>query len=311
MKRFVITALAGLLAVGTPAALAGGKPSPKPHGMSVYSAGISGSGWLGVTLENPSAEDMKSAQEDNQPGAVIQHVQKDSPAAKAGFQPGDMVIRFAGIPVLGTNHLRDLVRDTVPGRVVKVDILRKGSRETLSVTIEEREGNSCSFAPGRDLHIEIPDMEELKELQGLENLEGLKNLEELKQLGQLHNLKGQYFFFSGKPRLGVETSPLGDQMAAFLEVPGNFGVLVNSVRKDSPADKAGIKAGDVIQAVDGAEVKTPTALSRLVMKHKGEDMTLKIVRKGRTMDVKVVLPKEEEDKKNEEHSHRKGTGYRL
>src|SRR6202043_1178793 len=72
----------------------------------------------------------------------------------------------------------------------------------------------------------------------------------------------QVFSVWGSPVLGVEAEALGPQLAAFFGVKD--GVLVRSVLKDSAAEKAGIKAGDVVTKVDGAAVTTPNELSRAV-----------------------------------------------
>lgn len=88
---------------------------------------------------------------------------------------------------------------------------------------------------------------------------------------------------------GQENTPfMGIEMAN----PANAatGVLVNSVISGSPAEKAGIKAQDVIIAVDGMEVKSPADLSQVVLGHKvGDTIKVTISRSGQSQDISVTL----------------------
>ena len=90
--------------------------------------------------------------------------------------------------------------------------------------------------------------------------------------------------------LGVETRKLGGQLSRYFDVDEDQGVLVSEVVKDSPAEKAGLAAGDVIVAVDGDEVEDSDDLRRLIRAHEpGETINLDVVRRGAQKRVEVQL----------------------
>jgi len=92
-------------------------------------------GWLGVQIKPMSDEVASALGYDAPKGAVVEAVQPDSPAAKAGLQKGDIILTFAGDQI---KELRDLTRsvaDKAPDSVEKVVILRKGAKMTLDVTL--------------------------------------------------------------------------------------------------------------------------------------------------------------------------------
>lgn len=97
-------------------------------------------GYLGVGIQNvtPALADefkLKDAK-----GALISEVTPDSPAAKAGFQDGDVVLEFNGKPVDDSQHLQLAVANVKPGTTVPVEVLRNGDKETLNVTVKQLPG---------------------------------------------------------------------------------------------------------------------------------------------------------------------------
>lgn len=90
--------------------------------------------------------------------------------------------------------------------------------------------------------------------------------------------------------LGVQIGPLSKDLAEGLNLEGVQGVLINDVFKDSPADKAGLKPGDVVLAVDGQPVSSAKELQFIVArKAVGSTVDLTLVREGKRIHVKVKL----------------------
>jgi len=102
-----------------------------------------------------------------------------------------------------------------------------------------------------------------------------------------------FSLFGNTRRIGVTTTSLTKQLADFFGVVDGQGVLVTSVSENSPAAKAGIKAGDVITAVDGEKVEDSGDLSRAISKQKAGDVTLTIVRDRNQRTIKVTPEKSE------------------
>ena len=159
----------------------------------------------------------------------------------------------------------------------------------------------------------LKDLEGFKHLEGLKGLkdmEGFKHLEELKGLKDLEGFKlmtpppggvwkwegqgpdgdGMVFAFGNHRRIGVSTMQLTKQLADYFGVAEGTGVLVTAVTEDGPADKAGVKAGDVITAVDGEKVDGAGDLTRTINKKKEGDVTLTVIRKKDQKTI-TVTPK--------------------
>ena len=94
-------------------------------------------GWLGVEIANLDEDQASALELSNTDGAVVRSVQKSSPADRAGFELGDIIVGFNGHKVKDSNQLRNLVAATGPGQDVSVDVNRAGSIKSLTVSIEE------------------------------------------------------------------------------------------------------------------------------------------------------------------------------
>jgi S1-C subfamily serine protease len=91
-------------------------------------------------------------------------------------------------------------------------------------------------------------------------------------------------------RLGITVQPVTSDVAEGLELPEIAGALVNSVERGSPADRAGLKAGDVITAINGTGVTSSNELRNRIA-HLGPDakVDLTIVRDGQSQTVSATL----------------------
>jgi len=148
-------------------------------------------------------------------------------------KPGDVVLEYNGQRVEGMEQFGRMVRETPPGREVKLTIGRNGSTQTLMAVLGSRKYRfSGNFPQG----FEVPEF----------------HMPDIPQI----------FTTIHSPMLGVEAESLGSQLAVYFGV--KEGVLVRSVLDSTPAQKGGIKAGDVITRVDGMAVTTPSELSSAV-----------------------------------------------
>ncbi len=103
-------------------------------------------GWLGVAAQPLSHELAQSLGLKDTRGAVVARVYPNSPAAAAGLAQNDVVVGFEGTPVEDYHHLQRLSADTEVGRSVKLDIVRKKERKT--VTLKIAESPDAATAPG-------------------------------------------------------------------------------------------------------------------------------------------------------------------
>lgn len=94
-------------------------------------------GWLGVMIQAMNKELAESFDLEKPVGALVAEVLEDSPAEKAGFESGDIILQFGGQEIKESSDLPYIVGRTPVGKQVEVDILRKGEKQTLSVMIGE------------------------------------------------------------------------------------------------------------------------------------------------------------------------------
>ena len=198
--------------------------------------------YLGVHIRDVSADNVRDLGLPREAGVFIERVQAGSPAASE-LQEGDVITQFANVPVYSVRQFQRVVAETPPGRAVEVVVIREGRSITFTVTTAAREsGRSGGLLRGRRLEIPIPqlDLEALRLGRGGHSV-------------LLHN---------DQPQLGIQGGEVTEQLAETLAVPEKGGILVMQVMEGSPAERAGLRAGDVITAIDGQTVKTLPDLRR-------------------------------------------------
>jgi membrane-associated protease RseP (regulator of RpoE activity) len=167
------------------------------------------------------------------------------------------------------------------------------------VTIGKR--NDAMNAMG-SFNLKDFNFKDLEKLKGLDELQGLDRLQDLDKMmppganvwkwkGEGPEGDGMIFAFGNHRRIGVGTMGLTKQLADYFGVGDGKGVLVTSVAEDSPAAKAGLKAGDVITAIDGEKVEGTGDLARGINKKKDGEVTLTVVRNKNHKTI-TVTPKD-------------------
>ncbi|HXS01600.1 MAG TPA: PDZ domain-containing protein [Pyrinomonadaceae bacterium] len=249
-----------------------------------FSLFIDGGGFLGVYAENISRENMSRYRVNQVRGVGITQVVKDSPAEKAGLRKDDVILRLDGENVSSVRKLNRLVSELSPDQSVKVAISRGGSEQEVTATIGKRNNTNMAnnFFNGQP-HVFKWEGPELK---------GFKWETPLNR-GSFPNFDndGLSFYLSNSRRIGVSTMSLTKQLADYFGIADGKGALVTSVTDDGPASKAGIRAGDVITAVDGEAVDSPGDISRAINRKKEGDVTLTIVR-NKSQQTIHVTPRE-------------------
>ena len=269
----------GLLAAALAAAPLLAQPSPAPappvppeHGIHIAMPARS---FLGVGVTEISADRAKELKLAEERGVEITKVDEGSPAEKAGLKKGDVVLEYQGQRLEGTEQFVRLVRETPPGRTVKMLISRGGSTQTVSAVLGERKGRAIS----RELRFEMPSRFDVW-------IPDIPRVTTAWRSGML----------------GIEAESLEGQLASFFGV--KEGVLVRSVVKGSAAEKAGFKAGDVITRVDDREVSNPRELSNVVReKRSKKTFSIRITRDKKEMTLTVSI--------EEERSEKEGTRPRI
>jgi serine protease Do len=236
-----------------------------------------GSGWLGVETHEVTAEKAKELKLPAERGVVLGKIVPDSPAAKAGLKENDVVTEINGQRVEGAAQFRRMVHEIPAGRSIQLTVWRDGRAQTLSATLgksEERRQGLKMIAPSTGAFaFRMPDIPEIPDIPSMEWNSGM--------------LAG------GQPRLGIDAEDLSGQLGAFFGAPEGEGILVRDVNAGSPAEKAGLKAGDVITSLDGNRIRSVSELrEKLSAKRDDKDKTVKlgILRNKSTLSLSVELP---------------------
>jgi serine protease Do len=250
---------------------------------------------IGVMVQDLTADELKGLSGVTS-GVRIEDVDADSPAAKAGLREGDVVVEFDGERIRSARQFSRLVEETVGGRTVKLGVVRSGQRQTIDVTPESR-AFSWGFDGdriGREIARGMRDLEpRLREIEPrLREIE--PRLRELEPRLREFRIEPPGFNFdfdmipgTARGRLGVQAESLTPQLAEYFGAKDG-GVLVSSVTAGSAAEKAGIKAGDVITSINGDRVRDYDDLVRGLRDTSGE-VTIGIVRDKKESTVKAAI----------------------
>ena len=268
--------------------------------------GQAGSGsYLGVYLEEVTAERVKELGLSEERGAIISKVVEGSPAEKAGLKENDVVVSFNDRRIDSVRELQRLLNETPAGRNVKVEVIRGSSRQTITAALSKRapgfayafggpEWNGQAWAQTEEGRRQMEENRKQMEAFRKKYQDQLRqHQDEFKNLPNLGDFNfdnsGGFVFFSGL-RLGISAESLTHQLAEFFGVKDGRGVLVASVNDNSTAARAGLKAGDVITAVDDQKVDSVNALVKALAGKEGA-VSLKIIRNRVEQSVTVTLEK--------------------
>lgn len=224
--------------------------------------------YLGVRVRDIDEDRAKEKKLKEARGVEVTDVDRDSPAEKAGIKPGDVILEFNGYRVESVAQFVRLVRETPPGRRVELKVQRDGQQQTLSATLERTRGLARAFRWERGEVWELPDLRF--------------------QLPPIRIPDMPSFVPSWRtPRLGIVCEELRGQLAEYFGV--SHGVLVREVAPASPAERAGLRAGDVITHVNGRRVDTPRELSERLREAKDGRAKLTVVRNRKDVEIEVEL----------------------
>jgi len=219
-------------------------------------------GWLGVSVQELTPSLRETMKVGNRSGLLITDVVEDSPADDANLREEDVLLSFDGKTVEKADDFTQLVRSTPPDKKVKVKIMRNGEERELEVTIGARKSDasarSFSWSGSRSPNV---------------------------------------FWVGNRAHLGVQVQDLNRDLAPYFKVEEKSGVLILSVSKDSPAEKAGLKAGDVITRLGEEKITDADDLVAALRDYEdGDKVNVEYVRQGKSATAPVEF-------ENTENSH--------
>ncbi len=216
--------------------------------------------YLGVVVINLPPDQQQ------QGGVQITALEEGSPAVEAGLKPGDILVTYSGEKIVTPEQLGRLVRNTPPQRRVRVEFMRRDKILSAMVVLQSA------------------DSEPARRLQAQRNMDGFV----------IPDMPSAVLVWRSA-LLGIECEPIGSQLAGYFGV--DHGVLIRYVVRGSTAEKAGVKAGDVLLMVDGRPITDVRELTAMLRGDKnlsdGTDVhrpvAVTLVRNHKELTVKVIL----------------------
>ncbi len=132
-----------------------------------------------------------------------------------------------------------MIHEIPAGRTVQLSVWRDGHQQTITATLgksEERQNMMFKTVAPQSFAFRVPAMPEIPDVPTPE--------------------WNGTFLLNAKPRLGIDAEDLNGQLGSFFGAPDGEGILVRGVNADSPAEKGGLKAGDVITTFNGERIRT-------------------------------------------------------
>ena len=265
--------------------------------MGMYTGGMGGPGagstmhspgYLGVDLRDIGDEEMGALKLKESRGAEVIRVDHDGPAGKAGLREHDVILQMNGQVIEGEEQLRRMLRETPAGRTVTLLLSRDGQQQTISAQLANRVDVERQAWEQRWI---VPAPSE----SGAATSASPASPQSTSGSSSSSGPKGENFFSTtvgrsghaigailGSSYTGAMVETMGPQLAEFFGT-GGAGILVHSVDADSPAAKAGLRAGDVVIRVNTVKLMTTGDWMKVVRENR-----------GKTVDVVVLRDKKEQ-----------------
>lgn len=192
-------------------------------------------------------------------GAKVVSVMPGSPAEKAGLKKDDIITRLDGKDISGPEKLSEVVRSLKPDQKVKIDIIRDGKNSTVSAVLGVTDDNVGVVPDLRNFRFRIPN-----------------------PYGGSDRLFDGRSFFRPTPSLGMQVQDTED----------NTGVTVLEVQEASPADKAGVKEGDLVTEMNEKKVSNISDIQKAIRETRDSEYKIQVLRNGRPVSLTIKVPKE-------------------
>jgi S1-C subfamily serine protease len=229
---------------------------------------FSAQGYLGVGLEEVDADRISALRLKDARGAEVVMVDHDAPAGKSGLlKVHDVILELDGQTFDNVDQLRRRLRDMPSGRTINLLISRDGNPVTITVQLCDR---AVLEQQAWSQHYSVPEPARAVPTGG----------------GQSSFLGSKApaavgFFDIAIPKglyVGAELNPVQKQLADYFGVRSGTGLLVESVDYQSPAGRAGLKAGDVVVKVESQQMTSRNDWLKAIRNHRGQPVQVTVMR---------------------------------
>jgi len=234
-------------------------------------AGSNDSGaYLGVHISDITPELASSLKLSDNSGVIVESIDHDGPACKAGIRNEDVIVSVAGTKISSAQQAVELIHTIAPGSVANFTIIRDGNQQNVKITLGSRKNwtsASASSAPAGVAKGFIAPMPPMAYSADVE----------------------VPLMTPASARRGIVVEALSPQLAEFFGVPNGQGVLVRNVQRGSLGANAGLKAGDVIVKIDGQSIRDLADWRRSMNISNGKT-SISVIREKREQVVEMAVP---------------------
>jgi predicted metalloprotease with PDZ domain len=231
--------------------------------------------YLGVDIVNITTDRLGVLKLKEEQGVEVTMVDQDAPAGKAGIKEHDVILTMNGTAIESKTQLQRMIHETPPGRVVTLGLSRDGQAMTIKVQLADRRNEFALLGPkdkyfkDKDFHVEIPPIPNLPEF-------------DIPNIGVV--------YVHSSMRSGVMVENLTPQLGDFFGAKNGNGVLVRSVEKGSRAEKAGLRAGDVITRVGDQPVHDTSDFTHALHSQSAGSVSVGVIRDKKEQTLTLTLP---------------------
>ena len=234
-----------------------------------------GQGYIGIEMRDISEEQVGELKLKDAKGAEITNLDHDGPACKAGMRMHDVILQMNGIAIEGGEQLRKLLREMPVGRSVSFLISRDGQTQTMTMTTADRRTVGLQ---AWEQHYSVPAPGPSGVVRGNNFLDSGKSATAATAQKEHKDLLGTETIVLSSSFTGAKLEVMGQQLAEFFGATDGAGLLVRSVDGKSPADEAGMKAGDVVVMINSVPVANGTDWTKTVHDNKGKPVPVVVIR---------------------------------
>jgi serine protease Do len=223
-------------------------------------------GYLGVNLGDIDADRVSALKLKDLHGAEVLAVDHDAPAGKAGLRAHDVLLEINGQPIEDSTQLRRMLHEMPPGRNVAFLVSRDGSPVNVTLQLADR---ALLQQQAWSQHFSVPDPSGPAAPGAGESFLGPRPGGGSRFLGTL---------IPNSLYVGADVNPVRAQLADYFGVSSGTGLLVENVDDQSPASRAGLKAGDVILKVNAYSMTSRNDWLKAIHAYRGQVVQVTIVR---------------------------------
>jgi membrane-associated protease RseP (regulator of RpoE activity) len=241
--------------------------SAAPFGVPSEESGTSS--YLGVDIMDITTDRLGALKLKEEQGVEVTMVDQDAPAGKAGIKEHDVILTMNGTAIESKTQLQRMIHETPAGRVVALGLSRDGQPLTIKVQLGDRHGEFPHVAKGKDYEFSMPPMPNIPDF----------DIPEINVV-----------VVRSSARSGLMVENLTPQLGEFFGAKSGNGVLVRSVEKGSRADKAGLRAGDVITRVGDQPVHDTSDFTHALRSHSAGSVGVAVIRDKKEQNLTLILP---------------------